>query len=480
MESTCCGSSSSYIIYRPEKLKRSHILDFLLPWRSLKGSGHVEISSSSSHHDDSQGSIEAHWITFFSCVLQKIMLRIRRPLSLLGFALEFTLNLFSVNGGILKLIATILRGSVVIPNSESKEWRSFLGHIDGRIDLHRSSSVPSCISKTAPTRRIERIINPLELCMMASKVAYENPAYVNNAVTNHWKMHFEGFFNCWNVFLKEKTTHAFIFCDRPKNARLIVVAFRGTEPFNAKNWCTDLDLSWLSMGKMGRVHLGFMKALGLQDEKDVGKGWPKEYRGDKELAYYLIGDKLRALVEKNKGAKILITGHSLGAALATLFPAILIHHQQTSILSRLFGVYTFGQPRVGDKQFGSFMETHLNSKFKRYVRVVYRYDIVPRIPFDDPYSQFVHFGGCLYYHGWYRAQVLNEEPDENYFSPFYLLSKHFHALLDLSRALYIGIQHGKDYTESSTSILFRVFGLLVPGVASHSPRDCVNAARLGR
>ncbi|XP_042495186.1 triacylglycerol lipase OBL1-like [Macadamia integrifolia] len=298
-----------------------------------------------------------------------------------------------------KLTAIITGGLVVIPDCESMEYRSFLGHIDGRIDLHRSTSIPSYIRKAVHIVKIIKgsTINPLELCMMAAKVAYENPTYVNNAVTNHWKMHFVGFFDCWNEFLKDKTTQAFIFCDRPKNAQLIVVSFRGTKPFNAKNWCIDFDISWLSMGKMGRVHLGFMKALGLQDEKDHGKGWPKEYRGDKELAYYLIRDKLKALLQKNKGAKIMITGHSLGGALAILFPAILVHHQEASILSSLFGVYTFGQPRVGDKQFGSFMEKQLNAKFKRYIRVVYRYDIVPRVPFDDPCSQFKHFGDCLYY-----------------------------------------------------------------------------------
>ncbi|KAJ4967564.1 hypothetical protein NE237_019413 [Protea cynaroides] len=373
MESTS-SSSSSYIIYRPEKLKRCHVFDFLLPWRILKGSGHVE---SSHHHEDYQGSIETHWIAFLTCVIQKILLLINRPLSFLGFTLEFTLNFFSLNGGILKLIARILTGSsLVIPDPESAEYRSFLGHLDGRIHLYRSSSAPSCIDKTPATSKIKGI-TPLELCMMAAKIAYDNPAYVKNVVTNHWKMHFVGFFNCWNEFLIDKTTQAFIFCDRPKNAQVIVVAFRGTETFNAKDWCTDVDLSWLSMGEMGRVHLGFMKALGLQDEKDCVKGWPKDYRGDKELAYYMIREKLKTLLQKNKDAKIIITGHSLGAALATLFPALLIYHQQHSILTSLFGIYTFGQPRVGEKQFGSFMEAQLNANFKRYIRVVYRFDIVP-------------------------------------------------------------------------------------------------------
>ncbi|XXG55094.1 hypothetical protein AAC387_Pa03g2820 [Persea americana] len=136
----------------------------------------------------------------------------------------------------------------------------------------------------------------MDLTMMAAKVAYENEAYIKKAI-DHWKMHSVGFFNCWNVFLKEFGTQAYIFCDQSVDANLIVVAFRGTEAFNAKDWMTDVDLSWITMGNMGRAHLGFMKAMGLQDEKDYLKGWPKDYQGEKgkPLAYYSIRDTLKTL-----------------------------------------------------------------------------------------------------------------------------------------------------------------------------------------
>ncbi|OVA12354.1 Lipase [Macleaya cordata] len=281
-------------------------------------------------------------------------------------------------------------------------------------------------------------------------------------------------------FQKSSSTQAFICCDAPKDAKLIIVAFRGTEPFNAQDWSTDVDLSWFSMGKMGRVHLGFMKALGLQDDKDYVKGWPKNYTGDKKLAYYTIREKLRTLLDQNKGARIIVTGHSLGGALAALFPSLLILHQEDTILNSLFGVYTFGQPRVGDKDFGSIMKANLNVTFKRYHRVVYRFDLVPRVPFDDPISQFVHYGGCLYFSSWYKGEVMKKEPNQNYFNPLYLIPKYFNAWLDLFRGIFAGIKLGKDFQESLVSILFRMVGLFVPGLASHSPRDTVNSARLAK
>lgn len=211
------------------------------------------------------------------------------------------------------------------------------------------------------------------------------------------------------MFLKEFGTQAYSFCDQSVDANLIVVSFRGTEAFNAKDWMTDVDLSWIAMGKMGRAHLGFMKAMGLQDEKDYLKGWPKDYQGEegKPLAYYSIRDTLKTLLQVHKNAKIVVTGHSLGGALAAIFPSILILHDETTILNSLAGVLTYGQPRVGDETFGSFVEAQLqNSGLQQlYYRVVYRYDVVPRVPFDDPASQFKHFGCCIYFSTWYKGQV---------------------------------------------------------------------------
>jgi len=62
--------------------------------------------------------------------------------------------------------------------------------------------------------------------------------------------------------LQKKSTQAFIFSDKEVDAQLVVIAFRGTEPFDADDWGTDFDFSWYQFSQIGKVHLGFLEALG--------------------------------------------------------------------------------------------------------------------------------------------------------------------------------------------------------------------------
>lgn len=122
-------------------------------------------------------------------------------------------------------------------------------------------------------------------------------------------------------------------------------------------------------------------------------------------AYYAVKSKLKSLFKEHKNAKFVVTGHSLGGALAILFPMVLVLHEEKEIIQRLLGVYTFGQPRVGNKELGSFMEAHLNHPVPKYFRMVYCNDLVPRLPYDDKIFFYKHFGVCLYYDSLYIEKV---------------------------------------------------------------------------
>ncbi|XP_008806588.1 triacylglycerol lipase OBL1-like [Phoenix dactylifera] len=476
-ETSCDGHMNEYMIYRHEKLSLLHLLRLLIFRRHLISCEFVESSSSVAGRLE---GVPTDFITVLTCALQKILSAIRMPMKWIGRVIEFLVNLLSLNGGVRGLFWNVITVSVVIPRRGAANFRSLIAQLDGRTDLHKSSSwihnFPLMDTLTGLGET-----DPLDLSTMAAKVAYENYAYIKNTVTNHWKMHFVGFYSCWNKFLEDKTTQAYIFCNKPEEADLIVLAFRGTEPFNARDWSTDVDLSWLSMGKLGNVHLGFLKALGLQDETDYQKGFPKDlsWSDDKPVAYYVLRDALRTLLKKHSNAKIVVTGHSLGGALAALFPSLLALHEENDILDAIYAVMTYGQPRVGDVTFKKYMESILS---KRYYRMVYRYDIVPRVPFDKPPTAlFKHCGTCIYYDGWYERQALiDDSPNPNYIDLKYAIPVYLNGLGDLVKALLLGETQGREFKEEFFSILYRASWLILPGVASHSPRDYVNGGRLAR
>lgn len=215
--------------------------------------------------------------------------------------------------------------------------------------------------------------------------------------------------SCRTEFLEKAATQAFMLREKNLDRDTIVVSFRGTEPFNSDDWCSDFDVSWYELPGMGKIHSGFMKALGLQ--KNLG--WPKEISSDSgdgncrklPTAYYFLREKLRALLHEDSRAKYILTGHSLGGALAVLFTAILGLHKEAELLERLNGVYTFGQPRVGDGEFGKFMQKIMRQHGIGHYRFVYGNDMVPRLPYDNSTFSFKHFGECRYYNYHYEEQV---------------------------------------------------------------------------
>lgn len=171
------------------------------------------------------------------------------------------------------------------------------------------------------------------------------------------------------------------FLIRSRCGRLGILAFRGTEPANAINWLTDTDLVQRPLS-LGSVHQGFHANLQAVWEEICGK-LEDAVTGSKARRDGTIMAPLQRLY---------VTGHSLGAAMAVLAAARLATADTPAALrSLVHGVYTFGQPAVGDRDFADEFDPIFGHRLYRHV---YACDVVPCLPpaWD---GRFVHFGAEL-------------------------------------------------------------------------------------
>lgn len=189
----------------------------------------------------------------------------------------------------------------------------------------------------------------------AAQLAYQEASTIRQTVKT-W-----GFKRMYPLDRRE--TQAFVVCDD----NLILVAFRGTEPIRLRDWMTDVDLAFAPFPRgRGHVHAGFWRALS-----------------------YVWTDLMGIIKqEQTTGQSLWFTGHSLGGALATLATARLRLEYDKPVN----GLYTFGQPRVGDRDFAM----HFNQDFKRQAfRYVNNNDVVTRVPTRQ--MDYSHIGTFLYY-----------------------------------------------------------------------------------
>ncbi|XP_050203339.1 triacylglycerol lipase OBL1-like [Mercurialis annua] len=449
---------------------------------------------------------ESRW--YISVAICKILKLFDRPLELFGHALEFCLNFYHQNGGFFGIPLNALLLRLKIPRRGTENFISFIGFTDPRVDLQRSQLVSHqademVIKDAAPhllkeghNLSVQSLVDltPLmDLCIMAAKLAYENTAVVHKVVTKSWKESFVADYQGMNYYTCKRDTHAFIFCDKKEDANLIVISFRGTGPFTMRNWCSDFDFSLVQFGDAGSIHVGFLEAMGLGHRHHPPSfGFSLQARpvliGSDEFDFNRDGvysralGRLRDLIKEHTKAKIVVTGHSLGGALAIVFACLLVIQNEIEVLDRLLNVYTYGQPRVGDFDLALYMQSRLNFPSRRYFRVVYCNDIVPRVPFDDVFFTFEHFGICVYYDSFYFGYFTKEERTRNFFGLGNAINMHITAWWELMRSFITGLYlvHGAEYKETWVSIAGRVAGLILPGISAHSPVNYINSVRLGR
>jgi len=216
-----------------------------------------------------------------------------------------------------------------------------------------------------------------------------------------------------------------------------IFAFAGTDPLVPANWFTDLDFKLkpgaIAMSEVtpGNVHRGFQRGVDAVWEQIV-----EALRGRREQP-------------------VLMTGHSLGAALAAVAADRALCDEGVGVRSS--AVYCFGMPRTGDEDFALRYNDTLGAGT---YRLVHGDDIVATVP--PSRLGFRHVGKliCCPRAGKFGADVPAHFCDD---PPFV-------------GSLVAGLRQGlRDFFKMQPQPTFRddplgrMSGLLMPPIADHLP-----------
>lgn len=212
----------------------------------------------------------------------------------------------------------------------------------------------------------------------ASRLIYQDMRYVTE-ISDLWDIDIRNNFRYFNN--KQRDTQAFIF----RTDECIVLAFRGSQEI--RDWYTNFNtqLRNFTIRKAGKTTLSSYKG---HVHTGFFLGWASI-----ERAVLAQIQRWQNEAEGQALPPLLVTGHSLGGALATMAAASL---NENGI--NVAGLYTFGQPRVGDLTFTRQLNRNLDGKVFRFIN---NNDVVPHIPppfsFRNPLRIYGHLGTVKYF-----------------------------------------------------------------------------------
>eukprot|EP00475_Leptophrys_vorax_P043490 TRINITY_DN838_c0_g1_i3.p1 TRINITY_DN838_c0_g1~~TRINITY_DN838_c0_g1_i3.p1 ORF type:complete len:198 (-),score=35.22 TRINITY_DN838_c0_g1_i3:117-710(-) len=151
----------------------------------------------------------------------------------------------------------------------------------------------------------------------------------------------------------------------------VVVAFRGTKGRSIQDWIDNARFTKQTAifgGNSTSVHSGFLES----------------YTRHRDAVYQAV----MSLTNDYPGVPVVVTGHSLGGALAAIC-AMDVHY---NFDVRDVYLINFGSPRVGDYAFSSLFQNGLKG---RSWRVTHDHDIVPHVPIEA--MDFHHIGTEVWY-----------------------------------------------------------------------------------
>lgn len=188
-------------------------------------------------------------------------------------------------------------------------------------------------------------------------VKYAFASYCDDSCVVSWTCNFcqdtSGFETTKTSY--DSATDTYCYIGFNPNHREIVVSFRGTKSSSLQDWIDDLNIA--------KVDFPMTKYPGAA----VHSGFYKAYEAHKSA----VVNEVSRLTEQYIGYDVYITGHSLGAAQATLAALDLRDNYGIAVKS-----YNYGSPRVGNSQFASVYANFVPNNF----RVVHNHDLVPHVP----------------------------------------------------------------------------------------------------
>ncbi len=258
-----------------------------------------------------------------------------------------------------------------------------------------------------PTAATVRVGNAYWLARSAD-LAYETDAGKLARMIESWGMRARSFSVSQKATVKGVEigvvdTQGFVAVDE----QAVLVCFRGTEPSKPGDIVTDARFELTDAQDYAdgacRVHTGFKQAIDaawadvsalLSDSGVTTQSvWFAGHSLGGALAVLAASRYDLEVRAHNDGARKIIAGIDSKPEAERATDASAGQRQKAvdSLKGRVAGVYTIGQPRVGDKDFAS----EIDSRFgEGHVRVVNNRDVVPRVPLRA--MDYEHSGKVLY------------------------------------------------------------------------------------